>query len=150
MDTLARWDPFRELDDLQKRLGTLYRRAPVRQEGKEEALTVAEWVPVVDITEDDTEYVIKAELPDVKREDVKVTVEDGVLSLSGERTFQKEEKGKRYHRVERAYGRFLRTFTVPDDAEGSQVMAAFKDGMLAVHLPKSPTATPKRIEVKVG
>lgn len=77
MDTLTRWDPFKDLDDLQNRLATLFGRAPVRKDvGKEEAMTVAEWAPLVDIAEDDKEYLIKAELPEVKREDVKVAVQD--------------------------------------------------------------------------
>ncbi len=118
-------------------------------EGKE-ALTVAQWSPLVDITEDEKEYLIKAELPDVKKEDVRLTVENDVLAISGERTFEKEEKGKKYHRIERAYGSFVRSFTLPEDADGSRVTADFKDGMLQVHLPKSQKAKPKAIEIKVG
>jgi HSP20 family protein len=118
--------------------------------GGKEALTVAEWSPLVDITEDEKEYLIKAELPDMKKEDVRLTVENDVLAISGERTFEKEEKGKKYHRIERAYGSFVRSFTLPEDADGSRVSADFKDGMLQVHLPKSQKAKPKTIEIKVG
>lgn len=107
-------------------------------------------VTAVDITEDEKEYVIKAELPEVKKEDVKLTVQDNVLAISGERKYEKEEKDKKYHRVERAYGSFLRSFTLPEDADGSKVAAEYKDGLLKVHLPKAERAKPKSIEVKVS
>ncbi len=151
MNAITRWDPFRELDELQTRLSALFGRAPVRKNGsKDEALAVAEWAPVVDIVEDENEYLIKAELPEVKKEDVKVTVQDDVLTISGERMFEKEEKGRQYHRMERAYGSFARSFTLPEDAYGEKVAAEFKDGVLKVHLPKSEQAKPKSIEVKIG
>jgi HSP20 family protein len=124
-------------------------REPTGNGGKE-ALTVAQWSPLVDITEDEKEYLIKAELPDMKKEDVRLTVENGVLAISGERKFEKEEKGRKYHRIERAYGSFVRSFSLPEDADGSKVTADFKDGMLQVHLPKSVKAKPKAIEIKVG
>ena len=151
MNAGTRWDPFKELEDMQSRLNTLFGRAPVRKNGdKEEALTVAEWAPLVDITEDDKEYLIKAELPEVKKEDIKLTVDEDVLTITGERKYEKEEKGKKYHRVERAYGSFMRSFTLPEDADGSKVSADCKDGLLKVHLPKSEKAKPKSIEVKVS
>ncbi len=150
MNAITRWDPFKELDELNKRLSMMYGRAPLRKDSeKEEAMTVAEWAPLVDIVEDEKEYLIKAELPEVKREDVKVSVEEGVLTVSGERKFEKEEKGKKYHRIERAYGRYARSFTLPDDADPSKVTAEFKDGVLRVRLPKSEKAKPKSIEIKV-
>jgi HSP20 family protein len=151
MNAITRWDPFRELDELQSRLSTLFGRSPVRKDGgKDEAMTVAEWAPLVDIVENEHEYLIKAELPEVKKEEVKVTVQDGVLSLSGERKFVKEEKDKKYHRVERAYGTFVRSFSLPEDADEDKVAADFKDGVLQVHLPKSEKARPKNIEVKIA
>jgi HSP20 family protein len=151
MNAVTRWDPFKELDELNKRLSMMYGRAPLRTASeKEEAMTVAEWAPLVDIVEEEKEYLIKAELPEVKREDVKVSVEEGVLTVSGERKFEKEEKGKKYHRIERAYGRYARSFTLPDDADPSKVTAEFKDGVLRVHLPKSEKAKPKSVEIKVA
>ena len=151
MNAITRWDPFRELDELQSRLSTLFGRAPIRKNGaKDEALAVAEWAPLVDIVEDDNEYLIKAELPEVKKDEVKVTVQDDVLTITGERQYEKEEKEKKYHRVERAYGSFARSFTLPEDADGEKVAAEFKDGVLKVHLPKSEKARPKTIEVKIG
>jgi len=151
MTTLTRWDPFKELDELQNRLSTLFGRAPVRKEGgREEAMTFAEWAPLVDIIEEEKEYRIKAELPEVNKSDVKVTVQDRVLTIAGERTFEKEDTGRKYHRVERAYGSFVRSFTLPEDADAAKVNADCKDGVLIVHLPKSEKARPKSIEVKVA
>ena len=151
MTTLTRWDPFKELDELQNRLSTLFGRAPVRKDGgREEAMTLAEWAPLVDIIEEEKEYRIKAELPEVNKSDVKVAVQDDVLTIAGERTFEKEDTGRKYHRVERAYGSFARSFTLPEDADAAKVSADFKDGVLIVHLPKSEKARPKSIEVKVA
>jgi len=111
---------------------------------------VPDWAPLVDIVEDDKEYLIKAELPEVRKEDVKVTVEGGTLTISGERKSEKEEKGRKFRRIERYYGRFERSFSVPDDADDSKVAADFRDGVLRVHLAKSEKARPKQIEVNVG
>jgi HSP20 family protein len=149
INTLTRWEPLRELEDLQNRLSTVFSRAPVRRGNGHEEITLADWSPLADITEDDKEYLIRAELPDLKREDVKVTVENGVLTISGERKMEKEEKGKKYHRVERAYGSFARSFTLPEDSAAEKIQAEFKDGILTVHLPKNEKARPKQIEVKV-
>jgi HSP20 family protein len=151
MQALTRWDPFKELEEMQNRLSAMFGRLPIHKDGdKEESLTVAEWRPLVDIVEDEKEYLIKAELPEVKKEDAKVTVQDDVLTIAGERKYEKEEKGKKYHRVERAYGSFERSFTLPEDADASKITAEFKDGVLKVHLPKSEKVKPKSIEVKVG
>ena len=147
----ARWNPWREFEDMEKRLSTIFGRSPITTSGeKKEAMAVAEWSPLVDISEDDKEYVVKAELPEMKKEEIKINVLDDVLSISGERQYEKEEKGKKYHRVERAYGSFMRSFTLPEDADGSKVSAEYKDGVLNVRLPKSEKARPKSIEVKVS
>jgi HSP20 family protein len=148
--TLVRWDPFRELEDMSERLNRVFTRPASRTSGGKEQLTVADWVPTVDISETDGEYLIKAELPEVKKEDVKVTVEDGVLTLQGVRHQEKDEKGKRYHRVERSYGSFVRSFTLPESVDESGVKAEYKDGVLHLHLPKTEKVKPKAIEVKVG
>jgi HSP20 family protein len=102
------------------------------------------------MTPDDREYLIKVELPEVRKEDLKVTVEHGVLSIGGERRLEKEEKDRKYHRVERAYGSFMRSFTLPGDAEASKVSAEFKNGLLQVHVAKSEQAKPKTIDIKVS
>jgi HSP20 family protein len=154
MKTLEIWNPFRELDEVQNRLGRFFGGAPEfgrfpRRLFGNGDIALPDWSPQVDISEDDKEYLIKADLPEMKKEDVKVTVENGVLSVSGERKSEKEEKEKKFHRVERSYGTFLRTFTLPEDADSTKIAAEFKDGVLKVHLPKSPAAKPKPIEVKV-
>jgi HSP20 family protein len=147
--TLTRWEPLREMEEFQNRLSTLFGRPSRRGNGREE-ITLPEWTPLADITEDEKEYLIKAELPEMKKEDVKVTVENGVLTISGERKFEKEEKKRKYHRVERGYGTFMRSFALPDDADFNKVNAEFKSGVLTVHVPKSEQAKPKQIEVKVA
>jgi HSP20 family protein len=139
------------MEDAQNRLARFFGLSPARlTNGEKEAMTVTEWSPAVDITEDDKEWLVKADLPEVKKEDVKVTVENGVLTITGERKLEKEEKNKKYHRIERSYGNFLRSFTLPDAADGSKVNAEFKDGVLKVHLPKGEKAKPKAVEVKVA
>ena len=149
MTALMRWDPFRELEEMSDRLNRMFARPATRTNGKE-TMVVADWTPTVDISETDGEYQIKAEIPDVKKEDVKVTLEDGVLTIQGERRQEKEEKGKKYHRVERSYGSFVRSFSLPDLIDEEKVKAEFKDGVLNLHLPKSEKAKPKAIEVKVA
>jgi HSP20 family protein len=146
----ARWNPFKERDELESRLATLFATREPTGNGGKEALTVAQWSPLVDITEDEKEYLIQAELPDMKKEEVRLTVENGVLSISGERKFENEEKGRKYHRIERAYGSFVRSFSLSEDADESNVTANFKDGMLQVHLPKSVKAKQKTVEIKIG
>ena len=145
----TRWDPFRDLEALQERMSQLFSLTPLRGNGGKEDLSATEWMPLVDVTEDDQEYLIKAELPEVKKEDVKVTAENGVLRITGERKYEKETKTKKEHRMERSYGRFERSFALPEDASVAKVSAEFKDGMLKVHLPKDENAKPKAIEVKV-
>ena len=151
LSKLTRWDPIREMADIQNRFATLMGRTPLQlSDNGEETLTTSEWVPPVDIVEDDKEYVIKAELPEIPKDQVKVSVENGLLTISGERKFEKEEKNKKYHRVERAYGYFSRCFSLPDAADADQVKADYKDGVLQVHVPKSERAKAKRVEVKVA
>jgi HSP20 family protein len=145
--SLARWDPMREFEDMAERMNRLVDR---NASGAEETLATGAWAPIVDIQESDKEYLIKAELPEVKKEDVKVTVKDGVLALEGERHQEKEEKNKKFHRVERSYGQFLRCFTMPEDADPKSVRADFKDGVLSVHLVKSESAKPKGVEVAIN
>jgi len=150
MNAMVRWDPFKEMNELHKQITSLFDRVLSRRPmTQEENLTVAEWAPLVDISETNNEYLIKAELPEVKKEDVKVSVENGVLTVSGERKFEKEEKGVKYHRVERSYGSFVRSFSLPDDADENKVSAEFKDGILKIHIQKNEKARPRAIEVKV-
>jgi HSP20 family protein len=153
MNSVIRWNPFREMEEMQRRMSSLLdwnalHRGKVTAD--QENITVPEWAPLVDIAEDEKEYLTKVELPEVQKENVKVTVENGTLTISGERKAEQEQKGHRYHRVERFYGRFERSFSVPDDAEAENVKAEFKDGVLRVHLAKSEKARPRQIEVKVS
>jgi HSP20 family protein len=156
MNKLITWNPFGEVDELQNRLGSIFlsgfpnRMGVVTRPGKGDSLELADWSPLVDITETDQEYLFKADLPEMKKDDVKVTVENGMLTISGERKVEREEKNTKFHRIERSFGRFLRTFTIPEDTDASKIAADFKDGVLRVHLPKSAVAKkPKPIQVKV-
>jgi HSP20 family protein len=155
MSTLVKWNPFGEVDELQNRLGSFFyegfpnRMGLLRRMGNGDNLRLPDWSPLVDITEDDHEYLFKADLPEMKKEDVKVTVENGILFITGERKVEKEEKKRKLHRIERAYGKFERTFTVPQNTDATKIVADFKDGILKIHLPKLPTAKVKPIEVKV-
>jgi len=151
MNALSRWHQLKNLETFQHHLDSLLSRAPASLPGRQEQLTtVAEWTPLVDISEDDQEYLIKAELPEVRKADVKVTAEKGTLTIMGERKFEKEESGRKYHRVERAYGSFGRSFALPDDASPARVSAEFKDGVLMVHLVKDEKAKSQQVEVKVA
>lgn len=145
-----RWNPFKELADFERGLERFFGNAPVPAGKDDESITEKLWEPLTDITEDDKEYLVKVELPEMKKEDVKVTVENGTLRISGERKAEKEEKTKKYHRIESSYGAFLRTFTLPDGADGTKVSADYKDGVLKIHLPKTAEAKSKAIEVKVA
>src|SRR5207249_10276848 len=114
MNTWIRWNQLKELEALRHRLGSLLNHSPAQwPEGQEEPLAVAEWSPLVDISEDDKEYLIKAEMPEVKKEDVKVTAEDGTLTIMGERKYEKEEKNKKNHRDKHDYGSCWRRFSCP-------------------------------------
>jgi HSP20 family protein len=151
--SITRWDPFRELEEMNDRLNRVFGRSTLTRPGGEagkDALTVFDWAPSVDIVETAEEFLIKAELPEVKKEDVKISVDGDVLRIEGERKQEKEEKGKKYHRTERSYGSFLRTFSLPDNVDESKIRADFKDGVLNVRLQKAEKAKPKAIEVKVA
>jgi HSP20 family protein len=148
--TLTKWNPFSELEAVLDAYGRAASRRPSRGNGHE-VMTTADWAPVVDIKETDNEYLIKAELPEVAKENVKVSLNDGVLVIQGERTMEKEEgdKNGKYHRIERAYGSFARSFSLPDNVQANDIRAEHKEGMLYVHLPKQAVAPAKSIEVKV-
>ena len=147
---LMRWDPFRELENISTRLNQIFTPALGPKMGEQNGGLFADWEPALDVEESDKEYLIKADLPEVKKDDVKISVENGTLSLEGERRQEKEEKNKRFHRVERSYGRFVRHLTLPSDVEQQKISAEFKEGVLNVHLPKSPAAKPRSIDVRVS
>lgn len=151
MTALTRWNPLRELEDFQSRFLSTINPATSRRGGNgNDILGISEWMPLVDIAEDDNEYIFTSELPEVKKEDVKVTLENGVLTITGERKLEKDETHMRYHRVERSYGSFARSFVMPDDGDPAKINAEFKDGLLKVRVAKSEAAKPKQIEVKIN
>ncbi|MBE2250765.1 MAG: Hsp20/alpha crystallin family protein [Myxococcus sp.] len=143
---LTTWDPFRELEEMSTRLN----RALGRNGGQKDSLATVDWAPSVDILETAEDFQVKCELPEVKKDDVKVNVSDGLLRIEGERKFDKEDKSKKYHRVERFYGSFMRSFALPEGVEADKVKAEFKDGLLTVRMPKSPKALPRSVDVKIG
>ena len=136
---LVQWNPFREMDDLLTRFRTLARPAG----------EMTEFTPAMDIVESAKEYLVKGELPGIKKEDVKVEVANGVLTIAGERKFEKEEKDAKYHRIERSYGSFTRSFVLPEDVVGEKIAAEFKDGIVTVHLPKTEIKKVKTTQIKV-
>jgi HSP20 family protein len=140
-------DPFRAF---QQRLNRLFGEmiVPFAPSG-EENWSLTTWTPACDIYETDNEIVVKAELPEVKKEDVRVTLENNVLTIRGERKFEEETKKENYHRVERSYGEFARSFTLPTFIDPNKINAEFKDGLLRVTLAKREEAKPKQVEVKV-
>jgi HSP20 family protein len=150
MNTLITWNQLREMDEAQTRFNRFLGGFPNRMGiGETHSLAVADWSPEVDISQDEREYLLKADLPEMKKEDVRVTVEDGILSVSGERKSEKQDQKRKFHRIERSYGNFRRSFTLPEDANGSKVTADFRDGVLKVHLPTMTTAKTKAVQVKV-
>jgi HSP20 family protein len=145
------WNPLREMDEAQNRLHRFFLGGFPNRMGSGEinSLAVADWSPEVDISEDDQGYLLKADLPEMKKDDLRVTVEDGILSVSGERKCQKEDQKKKFHRIERSFGTFRRSFTLPENADSTKVTAEFRDGVLKVHLPTTPVAKSKATQVKV-
>src|SRR5213083_3595690 len=152
MNKLITWNPLREMDEAQNRFNPFFLSGFPNRMGSGEihSLAVADWSPEVDISEDDRGYLLKADLPEMKKDDVRVTVEDGILSVSGERKSEKEDQKKKFHRIERSFGNFRRSFTLPDDADSTKVTAEFRDGVLKVHLPTTARPRSKAIEVKVA
>ena len=140
MMSLIKWDPFREFNTLPARLGFF---------GKdwEAPLATSAWNPSVDIFENDNEVVMKAELPGMNAKDIEVKLENNVLTLKGERRFEKETKEENYHRIEREYGTFTRSFAVPAAVNGDKVTAEYKDGVLKIVLPKKEETKSKPIKV---
>ena len=157
MNTLNKvitWNPLREMEQAtQNRFRPFLGEFPISNRmgsGEIHSLAVADWSPEVDISEDDRGYLLKADLPEMKKDDVRVTVEDGILSVSGERKSEKEDQKRKFHRIERSYGTFRRSFTLPEDADSMKVTAEFRDGVLKVHLPTTIRAKSKAIPVKVA
>ena len=149
---LIKWEPLRDIEDMFERysrsLGTPFFR-PSDFARSSELMANGEWSPRVDISETDNSFQIKAEVPGIRKEDVKVTLEDGILTLQGERHKEHEEKGLRFHRVERSYGNFIRSFTLPSNVDMQQLKAHFHDGLLEVEIPKTAEASSTTMVIPV-
>ncbi|HEX8091899.1 MAG TPA: Hsp20/alpha crystallin family protein [Blastocatellia bacterium] len=141
-------DPVREMLNLQRGINQLFDNSVGQSSG--EGVALSTWTPAVDIYEDESSFIIKLEMPEVNREDVKVNLHENTLSISGERRLENEDKREGYHRVERSYGQFYRSFTLPPNVNPEGINAQFKDGMLRLSIPKKEEAKPKQIEVNVG
>jgi len=142
---LTRWEPFREMDDMFKGFAPLFGRTPVPRPME----AIADFLPPADIVEHEKDYLVKVDLPEVKKEDVKVFFDDGVLTVTGERRVEKEEKGEKMHRTERFFGTFERSFVLPEDVDAKLIRAESKDGVLTLTLPKMTTPKAKPVAISV-
>ena len=140
---ITRWEPFREFDDMFRQYSPFFSRS-LRRSGE-----AGPWSPLADITETDKEYLIKADLPEVKKEDVKITLENGVITIAGERRHEKEHKDENEISVESFYGTFSRSFSLPDNIDAKAIHAESKDGVLRVRIPKTPAAESRKIAIDV-
>ena len=145
---VIRWDPYRELssfaDRFNRALGTVSGR------DRDEEMSMGAWIPPVDIAEDKDRIVLTAELPGFREDQVKIQMEGGVLTIRGERKFEDEKNGRNFHRVERSYGQFVRSFTLPNNVDREQIRAAFDNGLLRIELPKTAEARPREIKIERG
>lgn len=151
--TLTRWNPAKELISMEKEFGKIFdsfnNRFGLKTSNEDEDFANAVWSPLTDIREDENKYSLHLDLPGVKKEDVKITYNNGQLAISGERNFEKEDKNAKYHHIERAFGKYYRSFNLPEKILEDGIDAEFKDGMLNITIPKAEEAKPKQIEVKI-
>ncbi|GAA6133808.1 Hsp20/alpha crystallin family protein [Oceaniserpentilla sp. 4NH20-0058] len=140
---LSTWDPFAEMD------AVLSRYRPQVSKANTEAMKQADWYPSVDVSESDENFHVHADLPGVKKEDMSISVNEGVLTVSGKRESRHEETNNKLHRVERSYGSFTRSFTLPDNVNAKSINASFEEGVLNIDIPKSNEEKPKRIQVDI-
>jgi HSP20 family protein len=152
MTVLTRWEPFREFSALQDRMSRMNRlfRESYSSEGPEEALTTTSFAPPVDIYEDEHNIALKLEVPGIDEKDIDVRIEGNALTVHGERKLEKDEKEENFRRVERQYGSFTRSFTLPSSVDPGQVSANYDNGVLKIKLAKKAEAKPKQIKVSVG
>jgi HSP20 family protein len=146
--SLMRWDPYREIASLQDRLNRAFGGYGARE--RDDEMQLSAWAPPVDIAEEKDRILITAELPGFKENEIEIQTENGMLTLRGERRFEKENEGKSYHRVERSYGQFVRSFSLPNNVDREKIQATFKDGLLQVELPKREDAKPRTIKISAG
>jgi HSP20 family protein len=147
MMDLIRWNPFREMVSLRDRMDSLFNDSLFRPDRSEDAVAMGLWYPSVDMFDKDDKVVIKAELPGLERKDINVEVNNGVLTLRGDRKFNNEVKEENYYRREMSYGKFIRSFTLPAEVDADKISAEFKNGLLTVEVPKSEAHRPKQIAV---
>ena len=148
MTVLTRWDPFREFTTLQDRMNRLFQDSYGNQ-GREEALATSSFAPAVDVYEDEHKITLKIEVPGIDEKDIDIRVENNLLTVHGERKFEKEEKEENYRRVERQYGSFTRSFNLPNTVDAENISADYDRGVLKVQLAKKAEAKPKQIKVEV-
>jgi len=149
MTVLTRWEPFREFSTLQDRMNRLFRES-YNDAGQDESLSTSRFAPAVDVYEDEHKVTLKIEVPGIEEKDIDVRVENSTLTVQGERKIEREEKEENYRRVERQYGTFTRTFTLPQTVDTENVSASYDKGMLKISLPKKAEAKPKQIKVNIG
>jgi HSP20 family protein len=149
MTVLTRWEPFREFATLQDRMNRLFRESQ-NDAGRDESLTASSFAPAVDVYEDEHKVTLKIEVPGIEEKDINISLENNVLTVHGERKIEKEEKEENYRRVERQYGSFTRTFTLPTTVDSEKVSASYDKGVLNISLPKKAEAKPKQIKIGVG
>ena len=144
---VIKWEPFREVDDVFDRFfADAFRRWP---RATAEGRAAADWAPAADVTETEGEYLIKAELPEVRKEDVSLSVQDGVLTLTGERKQEKRDDNEKVHRVERFHGSFARRFSLPEDADEQSIKAESMNGVILIHIPKHKVVQPQARQIEV-
>src|SRR5215472_3956239 len=148
MTVLTRWDPFREFTTLQNRMNRLFQDPFVQ--GRDETLSTSSFAPAVDVYEDEHKITLKVEVPGIDEKDIDIRVENNVLTVTGERKFEKEEKEQNYRRVERHYGSFTRSFSLPNTVDPENITADYDRGVLKIQLAKKAEAKPKQIKVNVG
>jgi len=141
------WEPFRDIDEVFDRFFADTLRRQARPAGQ--AQTGRDWAPVADVTESESEYLIKAELPEVRKEDLSLTVQDGVLTLCGERKQEKRAEGEKTHRIERFYGTFARRFALPENADEQAIRAESRDGLILIHIPKQKVVQPQPRQITI-
>ena len=143
---IIRWDPFRDVYTLRDKMNRLFEDA-VASRGEEKDMITSSWSPAVDIYETEGEIVLTAEVPGIDEKDIEIRIEDNTLSLKGERKFEKETREENYHRIERSYGSFYRSFSLPGTVDQEKIEAKHEGGVLKIHMPKKPESKPKKVKI---
>ncbi|MBC7362543.1 MAG: Hsp20/alpha crystallin family protein [Candidatus Aminicenantes bacterium] len=144
---ITKWDPFRDLMILRDRMNRLFEDLVSSPRFEDSELIQSTWSPAVDIYETENELVLTAELPGVDEKDVEIKIEDNTLTLKGERKFEKETKEENYHRIERAYGSFFRSFSLPNYIDQEKISAEYENGLLRIHMPKKAEVKPRKVKI---